>query len=283
MSRNFELIVRAVDDQERQLRGNEVGMSPDTRLSQATEHDLPAIAREVLLAPSLGLVSRRGQLAYSLEQGVSEWPELPPDEEILPLVQKVFLNADLRLRPQTVLFSSVERAEGSPAVCVRVARTLAALGRGDVCLVDADLRAPSLHDTFDVAREPGFVDAVERRLPPHLQAREVSRGLWLVASGRDDSDTRALVMAESVRWLVHDLKRAFRWVLINTGRPEPGQAASVLGPLVDGGILVVSANETRRESAQQAKARLVAGGCRLIGTVLTDRTYPIPESIYRWI
>jgi hypothetical protein len=45
--------------------------------------------------------------------------------------------------------------------------------------------------------------------------------------------------------------------------------------------LVLTANVTRREAALKAKEQLLQQGVTLLGTVLDQRTMPIPESIYR--
>jgi hypothetical protein len=51
--------------------------------------------------------------------------------------------------------------------------------------------------------------------------------------------------------------------------------------LCDAAVLVLTANVTRREAALNAKEQLLRQGVTLLGTVLDQRTMPIPESIYR--
>jgi Mrp family chromosome partitioning ATPase len=57
--------------------------------------------------------------------------------------------------------------------------------------------------------------------------------------------------------------------------------AVLLGQLSDGVLLVLEANTTRRAAAQRAKSVLESSQVRLLGTVLSERTFPIPESLYR--
>ena len=51
--------------------------------------------------------------------------------------------------------------------------------------------------------------------------------------------------------------------------------------LSEAAVLVLTANITRREAALKAKEQLLRQGVTLLGTVLDQRTMPIPESIYR--
>ena len=57
--------------------------------------------------------------------------------------------------------------------------------------------------------------------------------------------------------------------------------AALLGRLSDGIVLVVEANSTRRAAAQIVKQNLRYSGARLLGTVLVERTFPVPEAIYQ--
>jgi Mrp family chromosome partitioning ATPase len=77
------------------------------------------------------------------------------------------------------------------------------------------------------------------------------------------------------------LHKEFDYVLINVPAVILDGAASLWGPLVDGVILVVEANLTRREVARKAKESLESANVRLLGAVLNNRTFPIPETIYR--
>jgi Mrp family chromosome partitioning ATPase len=45
-------------------------------------------------------------------------------------------------------------------------------------------------------------------------------------------------------------------------------------------ILVIEAHRTRRLAAQKALMNLRATGARLLGTVLIERTFPIPARLY---
>jgi Mrp family chromosome partitioning ATPase len=57
--------------------------------------------------------------------------------------------------------------------------------------------------------------------------------------------------------------------------------ALVLGKLTDGVVLVIAANSTRRETTRQVKDSFDAAEVRLLGAVLDERTFPIPEGLYR--
>ena len=51
--------------------------------------------------------------------------------------------------------------------------------------------------------------------------------------------------------------------------------------VADAAILVIEANSTRRLTARKAKESLDAAGVRVLGTVLHNRSFPIPGWVYR--
>ncbi|MGH9514929.1 MAG: hypothetical protein ACRD3P_04535 [Terriglobales bacterium] len=76
-----------------------------------------------------------------------------------------------------------------------------------------------------------------------------------------------------------ELRSAFDYFLLSANINDcemPG-----LCNLCEAAVLVLTANVTRREAALKAKEQLLRQGVTLLGTVLDQRTMPIPESIYR--
>jgi Mrp family chromosome partitioning ATPase len=74
---------------------------------------------------------------------------------------------------------------------------------------------------------------------------------------------------------------AFDYLLVNAPGIGVSRDAALVGEVVGAAILVVEANATRRQTARRAKESLEAAGVRLLGTVLRNRSFPIPESIYK--
>src|SRR2546425_66377 len=68
-------------------------------------------------------------------------------EETIKLIRRVFFLG--ATTPQVVVFSGIEHGSGCSWVCARTAQVLAAHVDGPVCLVEANLRNPSLHRYFE--------------------------------------------------------------------------------------------------------------------------------------
>ena len=90
--------------------------------------------------------------------------------------------------------------------------------------------------------------------------------------------------AEDVRraeTLIEDLRRDFTYIVIDSPPLGEYPDAALFARMSDGLVMVVEANDTRRDTARKAKEMLDAGGVSVLGAVLNKRTFPIPEALYR--
>lgn len=213
------------------------------------------------------------------------FPVAPPLEtndairdEISKLVQKLFLAPDA---PRRVVFAATESGTGNSWMCARVAETLAAQGRGAVCVVDCNLRSPGLHQQFGVENHHGLSDALNGSGAIHQYVHRWSRNLWLLSCGGSAEGEAAKLGSDRMRSRLAELRTSFEYILIDVAPLSSCNDALILGGLSDGVVLTLKANSSRRESARQALHELQSANVRVLGAVLNQRTFPIPESVYK--
>jgi capsular exopolysaccharide synthesis family protein len=202
-------------------------------------------------------------------------------EERMKLVQRLFILPGPDA-PHAVMFCGVETGDGSSWVCARASETLAAQVESSVCVVDANLRAPFLHEHFRTDNLCGLTDAVLQPGPIRNFARRLNGGnLWLIPCGLKTADPHALLTSKRFHSLIAELRAEFDYVLLDGPAIKLYVDAVLLGKLADGVVMVLQANSTRRETARRAKESLDLAEVRLLGAVLNKRTFPIPEFLYR--
>jgi len=203
-------------------------------------------------------------------------------EETVKFVQRVFVFPNSH-SPRVVVFSGVEN-NGSSEICYRTGEVLAAQGSGSVCLVDANLHAPSLYQLLRVGRCPGLAEATVRPGPIKTFAARIAGGnLWVVPPGSLAQEAHNLFLSDGLRSRMVDLKEEFDYVLIDASPVSSNADAVLLGQMADGIILVVQADSTRREAGLIAKETIDNAKVRLLGAILTGRKFPIPEALYRML
>jgi capsular exopolysaccharide synthesis family protein len=204
-------------------------------------------------------------------------------EERMKLVQRLFISPGSDA-PRVVVFCGVESGNGSTWVCSCASETLASQVKASVCVVDANLRSPSLHQHFQTGNHWGLADAVRKPGPIHDFAMQLSGGnLWLMTCGSETADPHTVLTSERFPSRIAELKAEFDYVLLDGPPVNLYVDATLLGRLAEGIVLVLGANSTRREAARKAKESLESAKVRLLGAVLNKRTFPIPEALYRWL
>lgn len=227
-------------------------------------------------------VARRPESTAGLRRSLPD-PGLVSPDQLSRLVQRIFQPGVAEPRIRSVLFSAFGPAGASARLCAAVADTLASQTSRSVCLVDANLRSPSLHAPFGVDSSPGLSDLLVDGHDLHGCLKALARSLWLLPGGTCGADTLAQLTAERVGPRVLELLASFDYVLMDTSSAGMHGEATLLGPLLDGVLLVAEANATRREAAKRTTEDLQAAGATILGAVLTNRTFPIPERIYRML
>jgi Mrp family chromosome partitioning ATPase len=201
-------------------------------------------------------------------------------EEAIKFVQRMFIFRNSHA-PRAVVFSSIQ-GNGSSEICSRAGQVLAAEGSGSVCLVDANLRASSLHKLIGVRRFPGLADAMVKPGPIKDFAVRIAGGnLWVVPPGSPAAGALRLFASDQLRSRMGELREEFDYVLIDAPPVSSCADAVLLGQMADGVVLVLEANSTRRETARMAKETFENAKVRLLGAILNNRTFPIPEALYR--
>jgi capsular exopolysaccharide synthesis family protein len=200
--------------------------------------------------------------------------------EALNLVQRVFLTKP-DIAPHIVVFASPESGAGCSWVCARTSEALADRQPGAVCVVDANLRSPAMHQYFRLANSRGLTQALLERAPISDYVQDVRNGrLSVLTSGSVTSQTTAWTSDHLIERIA-ELRQTFDFLLIDSPAMNLYTDIALLSSMADGAILVIEAYSTRREAALQAKEALLAAKFKLLGAAINKRTFPIPEFIYR--
>jgi Mrp family chromosome partitioning ATPase len=109
-------------------------------------------------------------------------------------------------------------------------------------------------------------------------ATQAGGNLWLLPAATEDG---SLVTASSLHQYLNEMRREFDYSIVVGRSAAESDEAIAMAQFADGIILVLSARHTRRATARWIKEGLEGTRARMIGTVLSDRAFPMPDAIYR--
>jgi hypothetical protein len=203
-------------------------------------------------------------------------PGDPPTlhDELAGLVWRVFIAPATPVR--SVMFCGADGEQSSDEVAAVAAELLAGHDAGTVCLVNSTGAVPTLDRQF-AAPPAGFAGMSADVKSTHTE-QQVLENLWLVppASPAIGGDDRAITNEQ-----LCELREQFDYVIVAAPAVLAGSEAMAIAAVVDGVILLIAENTTRRDTARTAIEGLQRSDGRILGAVLTNRSYPIPPAIYR--
>jgi capsular exopolysaccharide synthesis family protein len=171
--------------------------------------------------------------------------------------------------PQTLLVTSSQTAEGKSTTCRAMAIGFAKLGR-KVLLIDVDMRRPSVHAIFGLENKAGLSslltqqDTIENVLAP-----SGFENLWVIPSGPIPPSPTDLLSSNYMSHLLEQLGQQFDLILLDSP-PVMGLAdAPLLAAIVQGVIVVIQADRSRRGSLKNTLRRLRGTNANILGGVLT--------------
>lgn len=200
------------------------------------------------------------------------------EEQIRGLVRQVFLPGWPRPCRQ-VVFSPVDHGSDIAPICMQVGATLAEEGSGVTCVVEA---CPTGRDGGATWKDGLAAAGGEKRFGTLRDlSQQLSANLWFMPrrvflGGNENGLSTAWLRAR-----LAELRLEFDYTVLQGPAAGAGSEAALLGATCDGLVLVLQANATRRATAQRVRETLHSANARLLGTVLSERTFPIPSSIYR--
>jgi len=189
------------------------------------------------------------------------------DEQIHALVQQLFFRRESK-PVRHVGFVAIEASTETATLCLDVASALAAADSYDVGLIDAHPDSVPLQTKLQIS-SPNRAEASWPMAPR----------LWMVPRQSWLPDACGQRIAEQNLSRLRELTTEFDFSILRCA-PASWLTASI-GQTCDGLVLVLTANKTRRLVAAQIKDQLSKAQVPLLGTVLAERRFPVPQGLYR--
>jgi len=189
------------------------------------------------------------------------------DEQIRALVQQLFFRHESK-PVRHVGFATIEASTETATLCLEVARALAEQDRYDVGLIDAHPDSVPLQTQLQIPS------------PHHAEATwPIAPRLWMVPRQSWLPDASAGRITDQNLSRLREFTAEFDFSILWCA-PVSWLTASI-GRTCDGLVLVLTANKTRRLVAAQIKDQLSKAQVPLLGTVLAERRFPVPQGLYR--
>ncbi|KRL94533.1 capsular exopolysaccharide family protein [Lactiplantibacillus argentoratensis DSM 16365] len=171
---------------------------------------------------------------------------------------------------KTLMITSAVQGEGKSTIGGNLAVEYAKKGM-QVLLVDADLRRPTIHQTFGVSNQRGLSSWLSGQLVDVNDAiHPVLDHLFVMPSGPKPPNPAELLASDKMTEFLTVATRKLDLVIVDAPPVLPVTDARILAGQVDGTVLVVRQNFVEKVAVRQAVNALKNARTQLLGTVLND-------------
>lgn len=176
-----------------------------------------------------------------------------------------FANVDEH--PRVLAVTSSIPSEGKTTVAINLASTLAEAGF-TVCLVDADLRRPTIAKTLGLLSPVGLTSVLIHQIELSEALQNAGSSLYVLTSGPTPPNPSEVLASSYVRDIIRSLLDRVDYVVLDTAPLLPVADGAEVAALADGTLLVARYGETTDSQVKRAIDHLRRVDALVLGVVL---------------
>ncbi|MEH7095608.1 CpsD/CapB family tyrosine-protein kinase [Neobacillus vireti] len=172
---------------------------------------------------------------------------------------------------KSLMVTSTGPGEGKSTTVANLAVVFAQQGK-KVLLVDADLRKPTVHYTFNQTNTFGLTSVLTKQMSLEKAVADTDeKNLFVLTSGPIPPNPAELLSSKAMEQFYQDVLNLFDVVLFDTPPLLAVTDAQILANKCEGSILVVSSGKTEKDQVVKAKELLDSAQSKLLGVVLNNK------------
>ena len=167
-----------------------------------------------------------------------------------------------------ILVTSSEPGEGKSTTAGNLALTFAQDGKKTI-IIDCDLRKPTVHKKFNISNTGGLSDVMLDYKNINKAIHNVDKNLYALPAGKIPPNPSEMLGSKALDALLDELAKIYDVIVIDSPPLLAVTDAQILSKKVDGTVLVVRSNFTKKDAVLAAKEVLTKVKANILGTVLT--------------
>jgi Mrp family chromosome partitioning ATPase len=259
MSRNYEMLRTRRESNADQVAAATSATSRESELQARNEEQIAQriSGRGNLASSGIGSDEKReiGKMVNTL------FPAIPPETSRL------------------IAIAGIDESTAATRIAACAGELLAQQVDVPVCLIDAEVNTNGrIHHPFPTKEHDRAlaIETSSNYIGIRKHCVRVSDNLWTLSIGLN----RDVSIARRMRTRMEELEREFPYCLLVIPPIVTSADAVLLSTMASGIVLVLDSQSTRRDAAAAAKGMLTRAGVPILGAVLNNRKFPIPDWLY---
>lgn len=194
-------------------------------------------------------------------------PSSPISEQYRTIRTNIQFASSVDNRMQTFVVTSSGPGEGKSTTAANLAVVFATSGQR-VLLVDADMRKPTVYQTFQLGNATGLSSVLSTGLSIESAAQETTiTNLSVLTSGPKPPNPSELLGSARMDKVIEEARKFFDIIIFDMPPVVAVTDAQIMASKADGTLLVVRENVTKKEAVAKAKDLLQMVKAKVLGVV----------------
>ncbi len=174
---------------------------------------------------------------------------------------------DIDNPPRIIAVTSPMPGDGKSTTAINLAAALAEAGFR-VCLIEADLRRPSLAKSLGLVGDVGFTTVLIGQAPIESVLQNAGANLAVLTSGPVPPNPSELLISANARRVITEIASNVDYTIIDTAPLLPVSDGAEIAAIAEATLIVVRAGKTTTEQVDRSVAALDKVGKRPVGVIL---------------
>src|SRR5690625_1104357 len=174
-------------------------------------------------------------------------------------------------KERSILITSPGKGEGKSTTSANLAVSMTRQGE-KVLLIDANLRDPTIHNTFKISNQVGLTDLLtaKARFSEVIYQTGIGR-LDVLTSGSTFLNPAELLESDGMTSLLSTVTNSYSMVIIDSPAVLKSTETRVLANQCDGVILVVNRRKTKLGKLAESRKLLDLVDAKLVGAIINKK------------
>lgn len=188
-------------------------------------------------------------------------------------IQKLEIGIDfglLKKGPKVIALTSAVQAEGKTTLIVNMANIYAMRG-AKVCLVNLDIRRPTIHGFYKLKNSIGVVDYISEDVALDDIINHINNGVDVINSGSITPFPTKILSSPKMHDLFNGLKaKGYDYILVDTPPMLVVSDAIICARHADGVIMVARQYTTKKKDVSNAIKELKDSSANILSIVISE-------------
>lgn len=181
---------------------------------------------------------------------------------------------------KSILISDFESSRETSAIAANIGICYSHK-EAKVLIIDANLRHTFMTDFFNVPNTPGLADILEKNIKFEEAIQGIDTNLSFLPAGETRLNPVTLFTSSLMQDMINEAKDLYDIVIVDSPDIRKYSDYLVLSGLTDATIIIINEGKVSRHVAERLLRPLKDKNVFILGAILNDRTYVIPDIIYK--